>query len=528
MKRIATLLLFTISSIVAWSQPKLSSYPSAKATIFLDFDGHTVAATPWNGGKTYFCAPSGLKDNQITEIFNRVSEDFRPFDINITTDSTVYLNAPLSNRIRVIITPTSDWYQGVGGVSFTRSFTWGDGTPAFVFPDRLSWGTKAIAECCSHEAGHTLGLSHQAKYNDNCNLITVYNEGIGSGQTGWAPIMGNSYGRNLSSWNNGPTPSGCTADQDNLSIITSINGFGYRPDDNNDNPRTGATLMAIDDDIFSTEGVISTNEDKDAFELNFSQPGDLLVSAKPFSVGMNNSGANLDVKMVILNSSFDTLAVIDPEDKLDADGQVSILPGKYFIVVQGTGNQNATNYGSLGSYTLSGNFRSMNAMPVSLLELKGNAFNNQHKLVWDLVCDEKINQQEIEISYNGKDFRNLAVVSQSTRHFIYNPLQQGELYYRIKVTTQTGSVTYSNIIILKNNANTVKINLKSNVVTENIEVQSDVNYQYILSDMNGKIIKRGNGTAGLNVISIANTPDGLYIIQIINNSQRITHRVVKL
>src|SRR5690606_24469784 len=122
-------------SITVQSQPKLSSHPAAKATIFIDFDGHFIQGTSWNSGGSFYCKPSGLRDNQIENVFYRVSEDFRPFNVNITTDSTVYLAAPVAQRIRVVVTPTSDWYPGVGGVAFTGSFTWGDDTPAFVFTD---------------------------------------------------------------------------------------------------------------------------------------------------------------------------------------------------------------------------------------------------------------------------------------------------------------------------------------------------------------------------------------------------------
>ncbi len=140
-------------SLKSYSLPKLSSFPSAKATIYLDFDGQTVSGTSWNGGSTFYCMPAQVTDDQITEIFNRVSEDYRPFNINITTDSTVFLAAPLTQRVRVIITPTSAWYPGVGGVAFTGSFIWGDDTPAFVFSDMLGNNTKMIAECCTHESG---------------------------------------------------------------------------------------------------------------------------------------------------------------------------------------------------------------------------------------------------------------------------------------------------------------------------------------------------------------------------------------
>ena len=231
MKKLFTIIFLPglFFSFKANSTPILSSLPTAQATIFLDFDGQYVHGSSWNGGSPLDCASSGLTDVQITEVFNRVSEDYRPFDINITTDSTVFLAAPLTKRIRIIVTSTSSWYPNVGGVSYTGSFTWGDDTPGFVFSDKLGpFRPKMVAECCSHESGHTLGLSHQAKYSGTCTLVATYNDGIGAGETAWAPVMGNSYYRNFSGWNNGPTPSGCTADQDNLSIITSINGFTYR------------------------------------------------------------------------------------------------------------------------------------------------------------------------------------------------------------------------------------------------------------------------------------------------------------
>ncbi|MDQ6757687.1 MAG: hypothetical protein M3004_12210, partial [Bacteroidota bacterium] len=138
-----------LTSITAIGLPKLSSFPSAQATVYLDFDGEYVVSSSWNGGSPLNCAPSGMTDTQITEVFNRVAEHYRPFNINITTELSVFLAAPLSKRIRVIVTPTSGWYTGVGGISYTGSFTWGDDTPAFVFCDRLGPNLpKMVAECC--------------------------------------------------------------------------------------------------------------------------------------------------------------------------------------------------------------------------------------------------------------------------------------------------------------------------------------------------------------------------------------------
>ncbi|MGI8582806.1 MAG: hypothetical protein ACR2KX_11435, partial [Chitinophagaceae bacterium] len=255
-----------LTSLNAISLPKLSSLPSAQATIFLDFDGHRVVSSVWNSGNSLVCAASGLADADITQVYNRVAEDYRPFNINITTDSAAFLAAPLTKRMRIIITPTSGWFTGVGGVSYTGSFTWGDDTPGFVFTDRLGNNPKLVGECCTHESGHTVGLSHQSSYSNTCTLLSTYNSGVGTGEIGWAPVMGNSYYKNLTGWNNGPTPNGCNAAQDNLSIITTQNGFTYRTDDHSDEADHNSTLVSFVNQSFSTSGIITTTADKDVFK----------------------------------------------------------------------------------------------------------------------------------------------------------------------------------------------------------------------------------------------------------------------
>ena len=85
--------LFTLTVVNA-QIPKLNSYPSAPAVLFLDFDGQLVRGTAWNWNGDINAQASGLSNTAITEIINRVAEDYRIFNLNITTDSTVYAAAP--------------------------------------------------------------------------------------------------------------------------------------------------------------------------------------------------------------------------------------------------------------------------------------------------------------------------------------------------------------------------------------------------------------------------------------------------
>ena len=530
MKKILSLILtlMLLVSFKTYSLPKLSSFPSAKATIFLDFDGQTVSGTSWNGGATFYCTPAGLTDAQITEIFDRVSEDYRPFNINITTDSTVFLAAPLTQRTRIIITPTSAWYPGVGGVAYTGSFIWGDDTPGFVFPDRLGYSTKLIAECCTHESGHTVGLSHQAKYSGTCSLISTYNDGAGIGETSWAPVMGNSYYRNLSGWNNGPTPSGCTADQDNLSIITSRNGFTYRPDDYSDDPAKNPGVLSINNTNFSADGIITTNTDKDAFKLSLPQNGVLHVDATPYSVGPNNEGADLDIQLTLLNSNMNVVKVYNPEDILNATIDTTLMAGDYYMVVNGSGNANTSNYGSLGSYRIAGTFSALTVTPIHQVLLSGETNHGKHNLSWSIISDEPVKNLSIESSFDGSIFTTLTQLSVLDKNFSYVPLLSQNIFYRLKVTSVTGQISYSNIIPLKPVEAAGKSFSITSIVNSIISVNASQNYHYQLADMSGRIVRKGSADAGLTNININNSPNGIYIMQIICNNQRTTQRIVKL
>ena len=244
--------------------PILSSNTSATSVIFLDFDGHTVNNTVWNTGSPMIMGSSGLTNAQITDVFNRVSEDYRPFNLNVTTDSTKFWAAPDSSRMRVILTTSWEWWGSAGGVAFVGSFTWGlwdDEAPCFVFTSLLG-NVKYISEAASHEAGHTLGLYHQSRYDASCNKISDYHSGTGSGEIGWAPIMGVGYYQNLTLWNNGPNTYGCTNYQSDLSVITNGNFFTYRPDDHAGN-YASATIANFVNNQFTINGIIEQNTDKD-------------------------------------------------------------------------------------------------------------------------------------------------------------------------------------------------------------------------------------------------------------------------
>ncbi|MBS1919047.1 MAG: T9SS type A sorting domain-containing protein [Bacteroidetes bacterium] len=525
--RSVQMLLLLTSAILAKTQvPVLNSFPSATAVIFLDFDGQTVDNTSWNTSGPIYCNPSGLTNSQVTEIFNRVSEDYRPFNINITTDSTVYWAAPAAMRMRVILTVSSSWYGSAGGVSFVGSFTWGDNTPAFVFTALLNYNSKNIAEATSHEVGHTLGLYHQALYDTNCNKISDYNSGKGTGEIAWAPIMGVGYSKNFTLWNNGPNSFGCTNYQSDLDVITSVNGFTYRDDDHSGS-FADAAITSFTNNQFNVNGIIERNTDQDMFQFSIPSFGEFTLNAIPYNVGTGDAGSDLDIQVSLYDYTQKLINIYNPSTLLSSVIDTSLSAGIYYLKIEGKGNIYAPNYASLGSYSLNGGFVANAPLALRKLELHGTVNNDKHELNWLIDADEKVVTQILEISTDGIHFSSLVQPGNSVRSYNYIPTADGTIQYRLNVSFDNGRQYYSNVVALKQNSMIQRPRLAGNLIISGIiTVNSPGNFTYMIFDLNGKTTHKGLLTNGANTINSQGLKNGMYIIRFANMNQQWTDKFV--
>ncbi|HTS43654.1 MAG TPA: hypothetical protein VMH01_04605 [Puia sp.] len=335
-RRLLFILAALISSIDSREQiPLLNSCPPAKATIYLDFNGRYVEGTIWNENGPIEASPAGLTEKDITEIYNRIADDYRIFNLSVTTDSSVYYKAPISQRVRIIFTPSASWLnRPTGGLSFTGSFSWGDDTPAWVFTETLGYNPKYIAACASHEIGHTLGLQHQSLYDDKGRKITEYNSGLGNSETGWAPIMGINYYKNCTTWYTGQSGISSDSIQSDLLVITRRpNNFGFRQDDYSDD-WWSASPVNVYRHNFSIKGMINRPGDKDAFRLNICSRSELLLTTLLGNIGNNSIELKKDFKIRLLNTEGETIAVYKGLKLLDQGIDIIINPGVYYLVVE--------------------------------------------------------------------------------------------------------------------------------------------------------------------------------------------------
>lgn len=524
MKALLSILIAGLFSLSAAAQiPVLSSYPSAKAVIFLDFDGQTVQGTGWNWSGPILAQPAGLSSAAVTEIFNRVAEDYRIFNINVTTDSTLYASAPANRRTRVILTPTSQWYGAAGGVSYMGSFTWGDDTPCWVFSALLNNNIKYIAEAASHEAGHTLGLQHQSSYDANCMKTAEYAGGQGSGEISWAPIMGVGYYKNLTTWHIGPNTIGCSSIQNDIDILAGPdNGIGLRPDDHG-NKHQQATNVIQNAAGFIASGLINTATDKDVFRFQLNNTTHVQLSAIPQNVGGANSGANIDIRVSLLNQNGDTLNRYNPSDLVSAIVDTTLSNATYYLVVEGVGNLNLADAESLGFYSLNAAFAA--ALPLDDLKLGGSSANGIHKLFWNWK-DLRPATARIEFSANGRDFSRLTDINEKVFSYQYQPSGSGSIQYRIRMTNEEGKVFYSNIVSLATSG-TPSIRVSHTVVQQEMEVWASAPGEYRVVDLSGRTLLQGKLQSGMNRVQTIQLPKGLLYLQSQCENEKLVFKLIK-
>ena len=348
----------------------LHSRPGSNRVIYIDFNGELVTGTAWN---TYYNsnadivapgfdtdgAPSTFSDNELAivqNVWSRVAEDYAAFGIDVTTEDPGLAaidrtsTGDSSYGTRVLVTNDSVIFNACAcaGIAYVGVFDM-SGThqyyqPAFAFQRGTGANAKVIGEVVAHEAGHTLGLSH-----DGTASVAYY-----AGQGSWAPIMGTSYNRPISQWSRGEY-SGANNTEDDLAVMQT-HGATLRADDVSS---TRTTAMALQSGVAFT-GFIGTAADVDWFSIPAA--GQLNVVATVAAIS-----PDLDLRVEVYDSSGAMIASADPAAATvtgDSATGLSVnmtadlpAPATYYVKLDGIGSGDpATNgysdYASIGNYNV--------------------------------------------------------------------------------------------------------------------------------------------------------------------------------
>lgn len=326
--------------------PLLNSRPGAVAVIYLDFDGEVVSGTSWSSGATINAPAARLNSSQITEVHERVKRDFEIFDVNVTTDRALHDAAPLNRRTHCIVTGNDQPAPGAGGVAYLNSFTENFSSRKICWAF-LDTNAKDTAEVVSHEVGHTLDLDHDGRLASGGLPRDEYYEGHGSGATGWAPIMGVGYYRQLTQWSKGEYARANNT-EDDIAIISQATRIPVLADDHG-GTRGNASNVTGD----RVQGYSEIRSDLDYFRVE--------LPAGAHSIFLQPAGyGNNDLELQVQDAGGIVIATANPVDELAATATFNLASAQtVYLRVDSTGKGDPlttgyTDYGSLGLYYLYG------------------------------------------------------------------------------------------------------------------------------------------------------------------------------
>jgi PKD repeat protein len=352
----------------------LHSRPGSKRKIYLDFNGHSTTNSAWNSlyNVTPIISPAFDLDgvpgtfstnelNMVQNIWRRVADDFAAFDVDVTTEeppADQMTRTSLSDDTygaRALITKnfTAGTVRGdcrCAGIAYVGVFDNTNETykTAFVFYDGLGNNEKYIAEATSHEVGHNVGLSHDGSSSGG------YYTGHGSGPTGWAPIMGAGYYKDLVQFSKGEYLNANNKEDDFL--VMQNNGVTFAADDVGNSIATATALRGTavgGVNTFDASGLVETPTDIDVFKFG-AGAGNVTVNATPLE-----RSPNLDILLQLRDANGVLLGQSNPIGALGASLSVTLpAAGTYYLSIQGTGQGNPlsvgySSYGSIGRYAFS-------------------------------------------------------------------------------------------------------------------------------------------------------------------------------
>ncbi len=366
---------------------RFHSRPGAPNVLFINFSGESVSGTAWNSslGRTTIPAVAFSTDADystfsdaeqlaIKRIWQRMAEDYAPFNIDVTTERPGTFT---TRTAHALITRNTDANglenpaAAAGGVAYVNVFasaSYANYRPAWIYFNNLASDESYIAEAASHEIGHNMGLSHDGRTDGY-----EYYGGHGSGDTSWGPIMGTGYYRNVSQWSKGEYYLASNT-EDDLAIIAAKTS--YRTDDHG-NTSAAATALAItggtnvlattpENDPTNTnganKGVLERNTDVDVFSFA-TGTGPVNLTVNPWIMPSGQTrGGNLDVTVELYNTNGTRLLTNNSSGQTFARVQTNLAEGIYYLHVRNSGvgdplssiPSGYTAYGSIGHYFITG------------------------------------------------------------------------------------------------------------------------------------------------------------------------------
>ena len=270
--------------------------------------------------------------------------------------------------------------------------------------------------------------------------------------------------------------------------------------------------------------------------------------------GNLNGMATRFMKIDLVNPSGDIVQTLDSFQVTNAATSTVVYNQTFAVTVPGAYRLSITMGGSTGggNVRLSMDDLTTNAyltgciasLPVHLISFQGNMNkNNKVTLNWTVADNETAKSFEIEISFNGRDFANAAVLFASENRctenytFAETVNANDKVMYRLKMIDKNHEADYSKILIFQSKS-TITNNIKiiGNPVNDKLTFSYTASATQVIDvkvyDMTGRIVLNNkiNSLEGSNMISLPLSPTfkaGMYVVEVNNGTDLQSSKFVK-
>jgi hypothetical protein len=157
--------------------------------------------------------------------------------------------------------------------------------------------------------------------------------------------------------------------------------------------------------------------------------------------------------------------------------------------------------------------------PIKMLSFTGKTVGNTNLLNWVMADEENLVRYELERSADGIKFTDIAAISANPEvkgkyNFNDELPYNGQNLYRLKMVTQNGVFSYSNVVLLVNKINKTVVAATPNPAASFVDVKSNIQEAatVALHDVTGRIVRSAETNAFSTRIDLSGLAEGPYII----------------
>jgi hypothetical protein len=183
-------------------------------------------------------------------------------------------------------------------------------------------------------------------------------------------------------------------------------------------------------------------------------------------------------------------------------------------------------------------------LPINgLLSFNGLVQNNAVQLNWELAADVLYQKITVEKSNSGKGFIPVAELAVSNSRMnqkmsYRDPVNiQGNTFYRLKTTDQQGKVLYSQVIVMKFNAQAVSgFRVYPNIISSGTSINLNAAHKdqasLMITDFNGRVLKQQQFQvqSGANSVAISGMDAwaaGQYVVVVQVGGEKFAQQIMK-